>query len=56
MMFFVVSGYLITSNAVRRWGSLAHVHVGTFYGQRAARILPCLLLLLAVANLLAWAA
>jgi peptidoglycan/LPS O-acetylase OafA/YrhL len=52
-MFFVVSGYLITSNALRRWGSLDRLDAARFYALRAARILPCLLLLLAVANLLA---
>ena len=52
-MFFVVSGYLITSNALRRWGSLARIDAPRFYALRAARILPCLLLLLVVANLFA---
>ena len=53
-MFFAVSGYLITSNALRRWGSLREVRPGTFYRLRIARILPCLLLLLAVVNVLGW--
>lgn len=52
-VFFVVSGYLITSNTERRWASLAHVGARAFYTLRAARILPCLLLLLAMVNLLA---
>jgi len=52
-MFFVISGYLITSNTERRWAGLANVSARTFYTLRAARILPCLLLLLAVVNLLA---
>lgn len=52
-MFFVISGYLITSNAHRRWAELASISAGGFYGLRVARILPCLLLLLAVVNLLA---
>ncbi len=52
-VFFVVSGYLITSNAERRWAGLANIGVRAFYTLRAARILPCLLLLLAVVNLLA---
>lgn len=52
-MFFVISGYLITSNSERRWAGLAHVSARAFYTLRAARILPCLLLLLAVINLLA---
>jgi len=52
-MFFVISGYLITSNTERRWAGLAHVSARAFYTLRAARILPCLLLLLTVVNLLA---
>lgn len=52
-MFFVVSGYLITSNTERRWAGLAHVGARAFYTLRVARIVPCLLLLLAVVNLLA---
>ncbi|HHX4167490.1 TPA: acyltransferase family protein, partial [Burkholderia contaminans] len=47
-MFFVISGYLITSNARRRWGSLGALDVRAFYVSRIARIVPCLLLLLAL--------
>ncbi len=50
--FFVVSGFLITGNAIRRWGSLRRLRLGTFYGGRLARIAPCLLALLAVLSLL----
>jgi len=52
-MFFVVSGYLITSNTERRWAGLANVGAKAFYTLRVARILPCLLLLLGMVNLLA---
>ncbi|WP_126226447.1 acyltransferase family protein [Burkholderia ambifaria] len=52
-MFFVISGYLITSNARRRWGSLGAIDVRAFYISRIARIVPCLLLLLALVNALA---
>ncbi|WP_175691475.1 acyltransferase family protein [Burkholderia anthina] len=52
-MFFVISGYLITSNARRRWGSLDALDVRAFYVSRIARIVPCLLLLLALVNGLA---
>ena len=52
-MFFVISGFLITSNAEARWGSLRNLGVRAFYGLRIARIVPCLLLLLAVVNVLA---
>ncbi|WP_086641308.1 acyltransferase family protein [Acetobacter tropicalis] len=54
-LFFVISGFLITSNALARWGSLAALNVRSFYAFRIARILPCLLLLLAVVNSLALA-
>ncbi len=43
-MFFVVSGYLITSNTLRRFGALGAIDVRSFYVMRAARILPPLLL------------
>lgn len=47
-MFFVVSGFLITSITLRRWGQLANVNLRGFYIFRFARIAPLLLLLLAV--------
>jgi len=47
-IFFAVSGFLITSTALRRWGSLPEVSVSGFYRMRFARIAPLLLLLLAV--------
>ncbi|KHK52109.1 acyltransferase [Ralstonia sp. A12] len=52
-LFFVVSGYLITSNALRRWGQLSRIDAWAFYGLRIARIVPCLLLLLLIVNVLA---
>ena len=47
-MFFAVSGFLITSITLRRWGSLAQVSLRGFYWLRFARIAPLLFLLLAV--------
>ncbi|MQA39083.1 acyltransferase family protein [Rugamonas aquatica] len=47
-MFFTVSGYLITSTSLRRWGDLSRIEIGTFYLYRFARIMPCLLLALAI--------
>lgn len=47
-MFFAVSGFLITSITLRRWGSLANVKLWEFYVFRFARIAPLLLLLLAI--------
>jgi peptidoglycan/LPS O-acetylase OafA/YrhL len=45
-IFFAVSGFLITSTALRRWGSLSQVNVGDFYKLRFARIAPLMVLLL----------
>jgi len=47
-MFFAVSGFLITSTTLRRWGSLGDINVRHFYKLRFARIAPLLLLLLVV--------
>lgn len=55
IVFFVISGFLITSLSIRRWGSLGHIHIGRFYGMRASRILPCLLLILAILSILHFA-
>jgi peptidoglycan/LPS O-acetylase OafA/YrhL len=51
-VFFVISGFLITRNALERWGRLGVIHVRAFYVRRAARIVPCLLLLVAVLSVL----
>lgn len=51
-VFFVISGFLITSNALRRWGNLSQVQLRGFYARRFARIVPCLLLLVFVLSLL----
>ena len=51
-VFFVISGFLIASHSLVRWGSLAAMDVRAFYTRRAARILPSLLILLAVLSLL----
>lgn len=47
-MFFVISGFLITSITIRRWGSLPGVSLRGFYLFRFARIAPLLVLLLGV--------
>jgi len=54
-MFFVVSGFLITSTTLRRWGPLSAVSIRDFYLLRFARIAPLLLLLLAVLSTLHFA-
>jgi peptidoglycan/LPS O-acetylase OafA/YrhL len=52
IIFLVISGFLITSLSLRRWGSLDRISLPHFYWLRAARILPCLLLLLTVLSVL----
>jgi peptidoglycan/LPS O-acetylase OafA/YrhL len=47
-MFFAVSGFLITSITLRRWGALSQVNIRDFYRLRFARIAPLLVVLLAV--------
>ena len=51
-IFFALSGYLITSTSLRRWGTLSSVRVREFYALRFARIVPLLLALLAVLSAL----
>src|SRR6185437_12414575 len=51
-IFFVISGFLITSTSLRRWNSLSSVNVREFYQIRFARIAPLLLMLLAVLSIL----
>src|SRR5271168_97232 len=36
-IFFAVSGFLITSTVLRRWGSLGRVNIREFYQLRLAR-------------------
>lgn len=52
IMFFVVSGYLITRSILNKWGSLANVSPLSFYKMRFARIMPSLLALLLILSLL----
>jgi peptidoglycan/LPS O-acetylase OafA/YrhL len=54
-IFFAISGFLITSITLRRWGSLANVSLRDFYLLRFARIVPLLLALLAVLSALHFA-
>jgi peptidoglycan/LPS O-acetylase OafA/YrhL len=51
-IFFAVSGFLITSTSLRRWGTPAAVRPRDFYLLRFARIGPLLILLLAILVLL----
>ena len=47
-MFFVISGFLITTNTIERAGALRHTNLPDFYARRFARIIPCLLLAVGV--------
>ena len=51
-VFFVISGFLIATHSLQRWGSLSRIDLRGFYVRRAARILPLLLALLAVLSVL----
>jgi peptidoglycan/LPS O-acetylase OafA/YrhL len=51
-MFFVISGYLITSTSIRRWKTPDALQVKQFYLLRFARIAPLMLLLLLVLSAL----
>jgi peptidoglycan/LPS O-acetylase OafA/YrhL len=51
-VFFVISGFLIAGNALRRWGRLERIDMRAFYARRFARIVPCLLALVAVLSVL----
>ncbi|HKV29203.1 MAG TPA: acyltransferase [Candidatus Acidoferrales bacterium] len=50
-IFFAVSGFLIASTTLRRWGTPSRVRVRDFYLLRFARIAPLLILLLAVLSI-----
>ena len=51
VVFFVVSGFLITQRSHERWGDLAGIPPAAFYGFRASRILPLLVLVVAALSL-----
>jgi peptidoglycan/LPS O-acetylase OafA/YrhL len=51
-IFFVISGFLITTSALNKWGSLPNLKPGGFYSMRFSRIIPLLVSLLLVLSLL----
>lgn len=54
-VFFVLSGYFITGLLVREWSRTGELNLGEFYGRRALRLLPLLLVvLLATLALVMW--
>jgi peptidoglycan/LPS O-acetylase OafA/YrhL len=50
-VFFVLSGFLITSLLVAEWGRSAAISLGAFWARRARRLLPALFCLVAVIGL-----
>ena len=52
IIFFVISGFLIATNSMQRWGSLGTIDVRAFYVRRASRIVPCLLALVVILSAL----
>ena len=54
-LFFVLSGYLITSLLMIEHRSTGRIGLVAFWGRRARRLLPALLLLVAAVALYAWA-
>jgi peptidoglycan/LPS O-acetylase OafA/YrhL len=53
-VFFVISGFLITSQLIREVDSSGGLKVGRFYARRALRLLPAAVLVLAVTLLAGW--
>ncbi|GAM31390.1 acyltransferase [Acinetobacter calcoaceticus] len=51
-MFFVISGFLITHHTLKRDKQFSAINLKHFYIRRAARILPCLVLLILGVSLL----
>ena len=50
-IFFVISGFLITRRSQQRWGDLRGISLAGFYLLRMSRIVPLLLLVVAVLSL-----
>ncbi|GAB3399845.1 acyltransferase [Massilia agilis] len=53
-VFFVISGFLITTRIIEHDGGLERVSLGRFYRARARRILPLLGVTLVILGALAW--
>ncbi|MBB2179090.1 acyltransferase family protein [Gluconacetobacter tumulicola] len=53
-IFFVISGFLITSNITKRENGLRSINLAEFYSRRFARIAPCLFLLVIILTILGY--
>jgi peptidoglycan/LPS O-acetylase OafA/YrhL len=54
VIFFVLSGFLITKLMLEEWGRTGGLDVRAFYGRRLVRIMPAPLVLAVVMFLLSW--
>jgi len=52
VIFFTLSGYLITQSILRRWGSLSKIDLKIFYWFRFSRIIPLLVLIVSMLSIL----
>lgn len=51
-IFFVISGFLITTSSLNKWGQLTNISQKGFYGMRFARIIPLLVILMIILSVL----
>lgn len=52
VVFFTLSGFLITNSIIKKWGSLSKINLKRFYWLRFSRIMPLLTVLLVVLSIL----
>ncbi|MFS4446240.1 acyltransferase family protein [Maribacter sp. 2307UL18-2] len=52
VVFFTISGFLITSSIIKKWGGLSQLSLKGFYWLRFSRIMPLLVFLLLVLSVL----
>jgi peptidoglycan/LPS O-acetylase OafA/YrhL len=50
-LFFVLSGFLITTLLLEEWGASGRISLGAFWGRRARRLLPALFLVVGAIGL-----
>lgn len=52
VIFFTLSGFLITHSVLKKWGTLSNISLKRFYWLRFSRIMPSLLALISILSLL----
>jgi peptidoglycan/LPS O-acetylase OafA/YrhL len=53
-IFFVISGFLISSISIARYGSLGAIKLSEFYIFRVSRIFPALIIFVCINTLMVW--